>query len=234
MLLFSILKLVVMKQKKSVKGFTLVETLVSTMIITVVILGPMTVANNASTYARQTKDTMTAIYLAQEAIELLRHQQDSLYLRCLGQTNTSCTLLNSELPKEAAWRIFRERLGNNTQGASCFSIDNASGCAYDFIDMTSNDNGDFNPPKYSGISSSCKGLSISGDHTYVCTGVHGTGVGYTPTLFSRFIFVTSIQTFPETGEIYNDDLRVTVIVSFRRANGYMKQIKVVDFLHARA
>ena len=65
-----------------IRGFTLIETLVSVFIITTVVLGPLTVSSNASAYARQTKDTMTAVYLAQEAIELLHHQQDSIYLDC--------------------------------------------------------------------------------------------------------------------------------------------------------
>jgi type II secretory pathway pseudopilin PulG len=72
------------------KGFTLIETLVSTFVITMVILGPLTVASNASSYARITKDTLTATYLAQEAIELLRHQQDSIYIRCVQETGTFC------------------------------------------------------------------------------------------------------------------------------------------------
>ncbi len=213
-----------------VRGFTLIETLVSVFIITTVILGPLTVASNASTYARQTKDTMTSVYLAQETLELLHHVQDSIYLECGSQTSSNCLPQNGETPSEAAWRIFRARLGYNSQGVSCYAIDNPSGCTYDFIDMTTDESA--NPSKYSSNGNSCATLSISIDHVYVCTGVHGTG--FTPTSFSRTLTLTSLKTFSGGDEDYNDDLRATVTISFKRPNGYTRRIKVVDFFHARA
>jgi type II secretory pathway pseudopilin PulG len=214
-----------------IRGFTLVETLVSVFIITIVIVGPLTVASNASMYAKMTKDTMTATYLAQESIELLRHHQDSIYVRCADKNSSKCASASGENSSEAAWRIFKERLGGNTQGASCFTVDNAAGCSYDFIDMTSNE--DFNPPKYVSTGNSCNTLSYdTSSRVYVCTGVRGTGLR--TTTFSRSVKITSIPTFGGTDQSYNDDLRVTVTVTFRRPNGYLYQIKIVDFLHARA
>lgn len=221
------------KQARSTRGFTLVETLVSTMIITMVILGPLTVASNASTYARLTKDTLIATYLAQEAIELLRHQQDSVYIRCIQSTTAACTPINAETSAQAAWRVFRARLASNAQGASCYEIDNPTGCAYDFIDMTANE--DFDPTKYVSNQAGCNTLSLE-DATsiYVCTGAHGSGPGYTLTNFSRAVSITSIPTFTGPDQNYNDDLRVTVTITFKRQNGYLHQVKIVDFLHARA
>ncbi len=216
-----------LKLKRSVRAFTLIETLVSVMIITTVILGPLTIAMGASSYARQTKDTMVASYLAQEALELLHHQQDSVFLRCIGQSDT-CPIPIGETPSQTAWRIFHDRLAANAQGASCFSTDNGAGCAYDFINMTSDE--DFSPTKYSFSSNSCSRLSESPQHFYVCAGAHGQE-GYKDTSFSRTISITSIPTFDAN---YNNDLRVTVTVSFRRSTGYTRQIKVIDFLHARA
>lgn len=220
-------------QKHLVRGFTLVETLVSTMIITLVILGPLTVASNASIYARITKDSLVATYLAQEAIELLHHQQDSVYIRCIQSSTSSCPVVNNESPQQAAWRIFRDRLKSNAQGASCYSDDNAFGCSYDFIDMTTNE--DFSPTKYATNEASCNSLSIEqATSLYVCTGVRGSGAGYTTTTFSRSVSIVSLPTFTGADQDYNDDLRVTVTVTFKRPNGYSYQIKVVDFLHARA
>jgi type II secretory pathway pseudopilin PulG len=227
-------KNVLNKSIKSPRAFTLIETLVSTMIITTVILGPLTVASNASAYARQTKDVMTALYLAQEATELLHGQQESLYLRCISQyteVSPSCTPQGDETPGEAAWRMFKERLGYNAGGASCYTTDNPAGCTYDFIDMTGDP--DFNPTKYSATNSACKTLSISSQSTYVCTEAHGTGPSYTPTTFSRVVRVTSINTYSAPDESYNDDIRATVTVNFRRSNGFTRQIKVVDFFHAK-
>lgn len=215
------------------KGFTLVETLVSTLIITVVILGPLVVASNASTYARITKDTLVATYLAQESIELLRHQQDSVYIRCIQATASACTPTGNETPQQAAWRLFKVRLGSTPQGASCFDVDNAYGCSYDFIDMTSNQ--DTNPTKYISNQSNCNTLSLqTSTNLYVCTGAHGGGAGYTLTNYTRSVSVTSIPTYSAGDPSYHDDLRVTVTITFKRPNGYTHQIQVVDFLHARA
>lgn len=215
------------------QGFTLVETLVSTMIISLVILGPLTVASNASTYSRITKDTLIATYLAQEAIELLRHQQDSVYLRCVQGVTSSCTTTGGEVPEEAAWRLFKARLGSNGQGSSCYKNDNPTGCSYDFIDMTSNQ--DNAPTKYVSTSSSCNTLSLeTATKLYVCTGARGTGGGFTLTNFQRSVAIESIETFTESGTDYSDDLRVTVTITFKRPNGYTHTIKVVDFMHARS
>jgi type II secretory pathway pseudopilin PulG len=217
-------------QKTQIRAFTLVETLVSIMIITSVILGPLTIAMGASAYARQTKDTMTALYLAQEAIELLRHQQDSVFLRCIGGTGSSCPFQPGETSSEAAWRIFHDRLAGNSYGPSCFDTDTPAGCAYDFKDMTTNE--DFSPTKYPFAGNSCATLSISPEGLYVCTGVHG--AGYLNSSFARSVSITSTNTFNGTDASYNNDLRITVSISFKRANGYSRTIKVVDFLHARA
>lgn len=220
-------------QRTTVRAFTLVETLVSTLIISLVILGPLTVASDASSYARLTKDTLIATYLAQESIELLRHQQDSVYIRCIQATASVCTPTGTETVQEAAWRVFKARLASTPQGTSCFDTDNASGCSYDFIDMATNE--DTNPTKYISTQSSCNYLSLETTiNLYVCSGVRGTGGGYLVTNFSRSVSITSIPTFTGADQTYNDDLRVTVTVTFKKANGYLHQIKVVDFLHARA
>ncbi|TXI13741.1 MAG: hypothetical protein E6Q68_01005, partial [Polynucleobacter sp.] len=66
------------------KGFTLIETLISTTIIMLVILGPLSVAISSSAYAKNTKDTIISVYLAQEGLELLRFKRDSIFLECLN------------------------------------------------------------------------------------------------------------------------------------------------------
>jgi type II secretory pathway pseudopilin PulG len=217
-----------------IKGFTIIETLVATFIITMVILGPLTVATNASSYAQRTKDTMIATYLAQEALELLRHQQDSIFIRCTSSASTACTPIQSggvyELPKQAAWRIFRERLDVNTGGPSCFA---SVGCAYDVIDMTTNEDG--YQTKYLPTGTECSKLALTPSKLYVCSGVSshigGTSIN---TFFSRKVTITAVDTFTETGTKYNDDFRVTATVTITRPNGLIRQVKVVDFLHARS
>jgi type II secretory pathway pseudopilin PulG len=215
---------------RSVRAFTLVETLVATFIITIVILGPLTVAVNSSTYAKQTRSVMIATYLAEESIELLRHQQDSIYLRCSQSSGTACSISLGENPRQAAWRIFKERLGANSQGDSCFSVENPAGCSYDFINLIGGEDSSF--AKYASTRSECSTLSITSAALYVCAGVHGSGA--TPTIFARSVGVVSVPTFIGTDQQYNDDLRITTTVSFTKPNGYIRQIKVVDFIHAHA
>lgn len=214
----------------TVKAFTLVETLAATLIISVIILGPLTVAINASTYARQTKNIMIATYLAQESVELIHHLQDSLYLKCISDvTGVSCPATDSnndgvyDEPSELAWRMLKTDL---TSGVSCFA---AAGCAYDFINITENDN---NPPvKYLPTDALCSTLSLTSDNLYVCSGSHG-GVGSTATSFTRKVNIERID-IPTGGDAdYVDGLRVTVIVTFIRANGYTRSVKLVDFLRA--
>lgn len=228
------------KINKPIRAFTLIETIVSIFIITIVVLGPLTVASDASSYARQTKDTMVATYLAQEAIELLRHQEDSVYLGCLSESYTACTpiLIPSsttiETQSEAAWRVFRDRLTNNpvvsNGGASCYA---ATGCAYDFIDMTGDQS--INPNKYDPTGGSCNTLSVSPspENFYVCSGVHGSSSGYIGTQFSRKVVISSVSNITGADSMYNTDLRVAVTVSFKSATGFQRQLTVIDFLHAR-
>jgi type II secretory pathway pseudopilin PulG len=215
---------------KKIRGFTIIEALVSAMIVSIVILGPLTVSIQASSYAKQTKDTMIAIYLAQEAVELLRHQQDSIYLRCSSSESSACPMINGELPREAAWRLFNERLSSTNNGVSCLSNQAPGVCAYDFIDMVGNE--DVSPSKYDFTGSQCSTLSVNVNGLYVCTGAHGSGA--IQTNFSRSISITPLITFSGTDAEYNTDLRVVVTINFKRSNGYSKQIKVVDFLHARS
>jgi type II secretory pathway pseudopilin PulG len=62
-------------------GFTLVETLVSITILLLVIIGPMTVAQKGIQNAYYANDQVTAVFLAQEAIEGVREGRDQLGLQ---------------------------------------------------------------------------------------------------------------------------------------------------------
>lgn len=211
----------------SFKAFTIIETLVATMVLTMTILGPLTVAINAASYARQVKDTITATYLAQESIELLRFQQDSIYIRCVQASSGTCTILYGESSNEAAWRIFKARMEATVAGPTCFGV----ACSYDYIDMTASPDG--NPPKYASNGTSCARLELNSFKKYVCAPVHSASGG-SSTGFTRTVLLESINTFTGSDAQYNDDIRVTVTVSFTRSNGTTKQIKVVGFLHARS
>jgi len=60
------------KNKK--KGFTLVETLIAIAILVVAVLAPLAIAQSGLQGARYAQDQLTAIFLAQEAVELVKSQ----------------------------------------------------------------------------------------------------------------------------------------------------------------
>lgn len=63
--------------KKTEKGFTLVETLVAITILLLVIIGPLTVAQKGIQNAYYANEQVTAVFLAQEAIEAVRELRDT-------------------------------------------------------------------------------------------------------------------------------------------------------------
>ena len=62
---------------KTKKGFTLLETLVAISVLLFVIIGPMTIAQKGVQNAYFANEQLTAIFLAQEAIEAVRELRDA-------------------------------------------------------------------------------------------------------------------------------------------------------------
>jgi prepilin-type N-terminal cleavage/methylation domain-containing protein len=62
--------------KEARHGFTLIETLVAVTILSVAIVGPMTIAAKGLSFAMFARDQITAFYLAQEAVEMVRNRRD--------------------------------------------------------------------------------------------------------------------------------------------------------------
>lgn len=63
------------------KGFTLVETLVAISILLLAIIGPMTIAQRGIQSSYFATEQVTAVFLAQEAIEAVRQLRDEQGLR---------------------------------------------------------------------------------------------------------------------------------------------------------
>lgn len=251
------------KKYHTIKAFTLLETLASIAIISLVIVGPLSVLSSSSSYARQTKDVIIATYLAEEAIELLQNQYDSIYIYC--NKNPTATDPGSlcepasatEITTgQTAWRVFKERLSSSSGQPSCFKDENADGCTYNATAML----GEITltaPTRYKAGSGECPRLikvsekvmtrgtggAGNGDlfvtrSSYVCSGANialGSTVD-TSKSFSRSISVEHLPTFetaPLKEEHYNDDLRITSEVTFRSINGRSNTLRVTRFMHAR-
>jgi prepilin-type N-terminal cleavage/methylation domain-containing protein len=72
----------------SMKGFTLIETLVAVLLLALSIAGPLTIASKGLTATLAAKDQFVAFYLAQDALEYVRYRRDSA---CLAVAPAECT-----------------------------------------------------------------------------------------------------------------------------------------------
>lgn len=86
------------------KGFTLVETLIAVLILSIAIAGPLTIASKGLNAALIAKNQATAAFLAQDAMEYLRFARDTNRLENQdwldGPSATdSTTLTQCESPK---------------------------------------------------------------------------------------------------------------------------------------
>lgn len=82
----------------SMKGFTLIETMVAITILTLAMAGPLFTAGRAIIATQTARDQLIALYLAQEGIEYVRAMRDNEYLAAhqTGSANIA----------GAAWQTF--------------------------------------------------------------------------------------------------------------------------------
>ena len=222
----------------SIKGLTLLETLVSITIITIVIVGPLSYIITSSSYAKQTKDTMIASYLADEAVELLQNRYDSIYIYCSKNPTEPLCVGTEDTVGQVAWRVFKEKFSSGGGYPSCFISDNSAGCSFDYIDMLEPIT-DY-PSRYLPTDTECAtltGLSSSTFYSYVCPGIpsHTTGTLSPQINFKRVVHLEHLPTFESTArnEQDNDDLRVSVEVRYKSASGATRYARVVRYIHPR-
>lgn len=182
-------------------GFTLIETLIAVLVLSLSVAGPLYVADRALVAAQVSRDELTASYLAQEGVEYVRGMRDHefLYVR----QNAPGPNLSRD-----AWLAFAFGSGGDGQG----SIANCVGhsCSLD-------------PAKSMGFGSdhalnlcnngACPGLFLGANGRYNLTG----GV---PTGFARSIQATQVSL---------NNLRVVVTVSWQN-HGVTYQATAADNL----
>ncbi len=195
------------------QGFTLLETLASIAILSLVIIGPLSVTISSSGYARLTKDTIVATYLAEEAIELLQNQYDSLYVYCRKNASSTdvgglCypTALEANTG-QTSWRIFKDRLSGISGQPTCYlpknnsgtgsypsnAPGNPNGCSFDYQDMQASSTETL--VRYNSLSNDCKHMIPISTSTsqYVYTTGNGPSQtsGYALTLATSTSYVCS-------------------------------------------
>lgn len=69
------------------RGFTLIETLVAVTVLTMIIIGPMSLATKSISASLLSQNQITAFYLAQEAIEYILNVRDNNFLQSADWLN---------------------------------------------------------------------------------------------------------------------------------------------------
>lgn len=120
-------KLARFKKNGHARGFTIVETLVAITILMISIAGPLVVASKGLTAALYARDQMTASFLAQESMEVVKNAHDNnmatlatqtswlSYFQPDGAGNVPCTKSN---PCDASAIGSVSNTWNMTSGAS--------------------------------------------------------------------------------------------------------------------
>lgn len=110
------------------KGFTLIETLVAILLLSVAIAGPLTIAQESLASALTAKDQVGAFYLAQDAVEYLRYVRDSNCLAAGGVCSSASWLAGLNGTSNG----HTTNQSGGTPG-SCISTDGTQACYVDTI-----------------------------------------------------------------------------------------------------
>jgi prepilin-type N-terminal cleavage/methylation domain-containing protein len=106
-------------------GFTLIETLIAILVLSVALTGPFVIAEQGLQASLISKDQNTAFYLAQDAIEYIRYARDTNCLVATEGTGGSCPIAN--------W-LAGNGNGNQTINLTpCVSADGSAACTIDVI-----------------------------------------------------------------------------------------------------
>lgn len=109
------------------RGFTLVETLGAVLLLSIALVGPMTVAEKGLQVALIAKDQNSAFNLAQDAVEYIRFARDT---NCLVASNANLT------PCPAANWLSGGGLANTVDLTPCVTVTGTNACAIDSVAST--------------------------------------------------------------------------------------------------
>ncbi len=102
------------------KGFTLLETLIAILILTLAIAGPLAIAGKDIDTTLSSKDELTAYYLAQDAVE---------YVRFIRDTNT----LSGQSWLAGLNGTSNPHTNSGTTAGACVSSSGAAACTIDSL-----------------------------------------------------------------------------------------------------
>lgn len=162
-------------------GFTLIEMLVAVLLLTMAVAGPLTISSKALTVALVAKDQTIAFYLAQDAVEYVRHVRDTNSLAGRTWLAGLDGSANPDAPPQGA--------------PDCVSADGSARCYFDSL---------ANPVTSTFNIASC--AAVCPVLQYNTTSKTYNYVSGNPTIFTRTVSITS----PNAGAVNEAVLRVTV------------------------
>jgi len=197
---------------KKLKGFTIVEMLVAVTILTIAIGAPLYLATQGVALSIDSKHRLTAIFLAEEAIEYIKHKRDTNVLEMLEN------VANGQPPQ-----VGGEKWDNYINSPSdCVVNVSTDGCTIDvYTDTISK--------CMTGGYPSFNDCPFIGERTVGAEKQYGYGGGFTPTIFVRAVGTFRVCSGgPTCNPIDNIEIRVTVL--WREKNNTIKSVTVSDYL----
>ena len=194
-------------------GFTLIETMVAISLLMVALIPPMSLASQALTAAYYSRNQITAFYLAQEGIEIVRAVRDSNIMAIAENRSGACNPLTifCGIP-----------YGTDAASAPAFTVDAlqiASG-ALDTCESGGCPPLQTNGSVY-GYAPGCEPSSGSGWGTMDC----GTQGGWTDTTFTRTIKAYLLNSANP------DELRISVTVTWKQGSFNVQSFTINEDLY---
>lgn len=192
-------------QKSSQKGFTLLETLIAVFILTLALTGPIYIATLAIRSSVESRDNVSAYYLAEEAIEVIRNARDAASLQ--------------RTVSDTTW------LTNITGGINCSNA-KSSPTITSCVMTRSGATGVYTFTQCSGT---CPPLVFNPSGSIIY-GQDDTSDATTTSKFTREIYLqTAVQ---DTATDQNAFKEIDVVVTMKwRDRGRDKQLQLVERLH---
>jgi len=183
------------KQKK--EGFTLIETMVAISLLMVALIAPMSLASEALTDAYYARSQVTAFYLAQEGIEIVRSVRDA-NIMAIAEGSSGVAIFNG-IPH-----------GTTASNAPAFTVDalQITSAALDTCESGGCPPLQTNGSVY-GYAPGCEPIGANGTWT---TTDCGAANGWTDTTFTRTVKAYLLNSSDP------DEMRVSVTVTWKQGS----------------
>lgn len=188
--------------QKQQRGFTLLETLVAVFILTLALTGPIYIATLAIRSSVESRDNVSAYYLAEEAIEAIRNNRDTIALTDSTDANWVNTITGNVDCKNA-----------NTVSSpnTCYMTRDAGGVY-----------------RFTQCAGSCPALAFNPNGSIIYG--EDSVSGYQNSKFTREIYLQVGSQDGSTGSTPLREIKVVVTVKWQD-RGRDRQLQLVERLH---